>query len=100
MGSGGAGDVHGLLRKLRTVMRVDLKRTETLFRAWDSNKSFSIGFKEFEAALAGMGFSSCKELTQALFDELDDDGSFYIGFNEFKAWLFSSDEEFERKLLD
>ena len=92
------GNVHGLLRKLRSVLRADLQVTENIFRAWDKNSSFSIGFVEFSEALASLGFTSDKELTQAIFDELDDDASFYINFLEFKNWLFASDEDFEKRL--
>lgn len=94
------GNVHGLLRKLRSVLRADLQVVQNMFRAWDANGSFHITYNEFADALAALGFSSKKELTRAIFDELDDDASFTLGFREFKAWLFSSDEEFERRLLD
>lgn len=93
------GDIHGLLRKLRSVLRADIQVAQAMFCAWDTNASFAISFKEFCEALVALGFSSNKELAEAIFDELDDDGSFFIGFAEFKAWLFSSDEEFERRLL-
>ena len=94
------GNVHGLLRKLRSVLRADLQVVQNMFRAWDANGSFHVTYNEFADALAALGFSSKKELTRAIFDELDDDASFTLGFREFKAWLFSSDEEFERRLLD
>lgn len=94
------GNVHGLLRKLRQVMRSNIQRTEALFRAWDSDGSMSLSKSELGSALSGIGFSSDKELTQAIFDELDDDASFSITFAEFKSWLFSNDDEFESRLSD
>ena len=94
------GNVHGLLRTLRREMRSDIKRTEAIFRAWDSDGSMSLSKGELGEALAAMGFSSTRELTQTIFDELDDDASFSITFHEFKGWVFSGDETFERNLLD
>lgn len=94
------GDVHKLLRKLREILRADMQRGESIFRAWDGNGSFAISAGEFGEGLQQLGFEAPKEVIQAIFDELDDDDSFKIGFHEFKTWLYGSDELFEAQLAD
>ena len=94
------GDVHGLLRKLREVLRADMQRGESIFRSFDGNGSFAISAGEFGDGLKQLGFDAPKEVIEAIFDELDDDDSFKIGFQEFKTWLYGSDELFEAQLAD
>ena len=93
-------DVHGVLRKLREVLRADMLRGESLFKSWDGNGSYAVSSNEFGDGLRALGFDAPNKVIEALFDELDDDDSFKIGFSEFKTWLFGSDELFEAQLQD
>ena len=93
-------DVHGLLRKLRDVLRGDPERAESIFRAMDDNGTYSVSAKEFGKGLRTLGYDAPMILVDKLFDELDDDDSYKLGFSEFKTWLFADDELFEAQLND
>ena len=93
-------NVHGLLRKLRSIFRADMQRSERIFRAMDNNSSYAINSTEFGAGLRMLGYEAPVELIQALFDELDDDDSYKIGYKEFKTWIQGDDAQFEAQLND
>lgn len=71
----------------------EIKKLRECFDSLDCENSGSIGLKELEDPLIGLGFAETREEVQELIDKVDDDGSGFIEFGEFLGIIKNSDQD-------
>ena len=79
----------------------EIKKLKECFDSLDGDGSGSIGVKELEDPLIGLGFAESREEVQDLIRQVDDDGSGFIEFGEFLGIIKNSDgNEKNRKIYE
>lgn len=75
----------------------EIYKLKECFNSLDDDQSGSIGLKEIQEPLIGLGFANTTKEVQTMIDQVDDDKSGKIEFNEFLSIIRNSGDSQQTK---